>query len=541
MRSYLSYWLLLSVCGIMSCQTRTAWQPGDPSKFSIKIEALNKVNAPALQSFVWARYHDSTDGHDYWLLFGGRTNPAGNSADAASVGGLHQAVNYDSTRSDTGNHSTNNDYAYHSFPIESFNQKIYVYDVDSDNLSAINVGAFLQPVSSHIPAFPFISVNALARQYDSTLYVAGGYGPRTMNPPSPGGTITYYTNNGLTQLNVPSVIRCIRNPLQCRPLDNFPVRYDTNSLITSTGGELYKLNDTFYIAGGQHYKETDSILSHDSDVVVYDQKLIYLTSVIPFTIQNGQQFYSLNINVDTAGIITDVPLDSLNTNYADTTSKFRRRDVVVAPTFINDTFTNGFVFHGGVFRPSAVADSPGVGPFRAWDDALFIHPSLSPKYSFSTNSSVYQSYNVYSCPNFVGYDGATQNVHTFLMGGIGDGQANYWVSGFTHSVTQTIQPLGNPRGITAIPDTTGFLIGGSPKFYGAEAAFIYKTDKRLVFMQSNPDILDLNATLTAAGDSIVVGYIYGGIEADVPNPGGYKGGMTRATNKIFKVTLYRKE
>lgn len=541
MRSPFSCWLMMPVvAGILSCQTRTITSPGDPSKFSVKIEAAtDKVNAPALQSFVSARYHDSSSNRDYWLLFGGRTNPAGSSSDSKSVGGLHQAVDYNGSQSDTANHSTNNDYAYHSFPMESFNQNIYVYSVDGDSLWTIPVGQFLQPFPG-LPQFSFTSVNALARQYDNTLYVTGGYGPVTTTMPGVGDTITYYTHNAFASINVPYAIGCIRNPVNCLKVQSSPIRYGSNPLITSTGGELYKIGNTFYIAGGQHYKETDSIVNNDSDVVLYDQKLIYLTSVIPFTIQDSSLF-SLSINVNTNGIITDVPLDSLNTNFADTTSKFRRRDVVVAPTFIGNTGTSGFVFHGGVFKPGVSAQNPGQGPFSAWDDALFIHPTLQNKYSFSAHTSVYNSYNVYSCPNFVGYDNSTNNVHTFLMGGIGDGQANYWVSGFTHSVTQTIQPLASPGAIAAFPDPNGFLIGGSPKFYGAEAAFIYKTDPRLVFMQNNADILDFNATLTHAGDSIVVGYIYGGIEADVPNPGGYKGGMTRATNKIFKVTLYRKQ
>lgn len=538
MRAPFTCWLMLLIaCGILSCQTRTITAPG-ASQFSVKIQALpQKTKAPALQSFVSGRYHDSSSNRDYWLLFGGRTNPAGSTVDSASLGGLHQAVDYDSTRSDVHNHNTNNDYAYHSFPMESFNQNIYVYSVDGDSLWTIPVGQFLQQFPG-LPPFSFTSVNALARQYDNTLYVTGGYGPTTTTRPGIGDTITYYTHNAFASIDVPYAIGCIRNPINCLKVQSSPVRFGANPLITSTGGELYKIGDTFYIAGGQHYKETDSIVNNDSDVVLYDQKLIYLTSVIPFTIQDSSLF-GLSINVNTNGIITDVPLDSLNTEYADQNSKFRRRDVVVAPTFFSNTGTNGFVFHGGVFRPSASSKDPGAGPFRAWDDALFIHPGQGNGYNFSTDTSVYNSYNVYSCPNFVAYDNAGQNVHTFLMGGIGDGQANYWVSGFTHSVTQAIQPLNNFQGITTIPDSSGFLIDGSPQFYGAESTFFYKADPRLVFMQSNPDILDLNATLRNTMDSIVVGYIYGGIEADVPNPGGYKGGMTRATNKIFTVTLYR--
>ena len=41
-----------------------------------------------------------------------------------------------------------------------------------------------------------------------------------------------------------------------------------------------------------------------------------------------------------------------------------------------------------------------------------------------------KNYNVYSCPNFALYDPEGETVHSFLMGGIGDGQL-----GFTNTAT----------------------------------------------------------------------------------------------------------
>ncbi len=519
-------------------------------KFTIKIEQLtNKVNAPALQSFVHAKFHDKESG-DNWLLFAGRTNRTNtNNRIDSSLGGLHQAVKYKKGQtSDVADTNTNNDYAYFSFPFESFNKNLYVYNVDSDRVWEVNVQGLLKYIEKRLPKFnlrspSFINTNALARQYGQELYVAGGYGPKTLNKPKIGDTITYDTKSSFLKINVPCMIKCIKNKnFSCLVL-NKNVQYGSDSLITSTGGELIKINDTFYIVGGQHYWEKDSLTTSRSDSVLGFRRFIYLTSVVPFTIHNKTLPFLLRIDVNKDSIITDVsPLDRLNTKYADTSSAFRRRDVVVAPTFIKNTYTNAFVFHGGVFKPDTSKD-PGIGPFKAWDDALFIHPTfknkMGKKYTFSKDTLLYGSHNVYSCANFVGYDNDSNNVHTFLMGGIGDGKPNYWVSGFTHSVTQTIQPLDAPQKIKAFFDEEGFLIEDLPKYYGTESAFIYKTDPRLKFMKNNEEILDFNATLPNARDSIEIGYIYGGIEADIPNPGGYMGGQTRATNKIFKVTLHK--
>lgn len=79
------------------------------------------------------------------------------------------------------------------------------------------------------------------------------------------------------------------------------------------------------------------------------------------------------------------------------------------------------------------------------------------------------------------------------------------------------------------------------EFYGAEAVFI--RNEALATRPENPGIIDFDA---CKGDSIFLGYIYGGIKAYSLNPGGKTGGAdstatgygrgrSEPTNALWKV------
>ena len=103
---------------------------------------------------------------------------------------------------------------------------------------------------------------------------------------------------------------------------------------------------------------------------------------------------------------------------ADNISVMRRRDGPILPQLFKNpsssTIEQGFGFFAGVFTPTD----------GAWNDAVYIHPGfLNAESKLYTIDSAYnqKNYNVYSCPNFALYDPEGETVHSFLMGGIGDG------------------------------------------------------------------------------------------------------------------------
>mgnify|MGYP000551348432 CR=1 FL=1 len=76
--------------------------------------------------------------------------------------------------------------------------------------------------------------------------------------------------------------------------------------------------------------------------------------------------------------------------------------------------------------------------------------------------------------------------------------------------------------------------GNNPPFFGAEG--ILFTNKDLTFSQYSKEIIDANNSFSAK-NTVEIGYIFGGIEAYISNPGTYGPGKSRASNKIWKVTL----
>ena len=195
----------------------------------------------------------------------------------------------------------------------------------------------------------------------------------------------------------------------------------------------------------------------------------------------------------------------------------------------------GLTFYGGVFKPGSDND------LQAWNDAIYIHPDWATGNKLYTYDTVYdqKNHNVYACGNFVGFDKDTKLLHTFLFGGIGDGDLAPpgHLSGFTNTglhITMNVeqQPLRSK-----IADTLQNVYGTTSNLYGAESILI-KSNSSIAYKMDSQDteIIDLDATFSTK-KKVVIGHIYGGIEAYKANPGTYGSGKSAASNKIWEVTL----
>jgi hypothetical protein len=91
----------------------------------------------------------------------------------------------------------------------------------------------------------------------------------------------------------------------------------------------------------------------------------------------------------------------------------------------------------------------------------------------------------------------------------------------------------------SVPEILSDNIFGGTNFYGAESAFIFNSNANLKFMSVNgvkTEIIDADETFTP-GQSVDIGYVYGGIEAFDPRAGTYGPGNSAASNKVWKVTI----
>ena len=478
-------------------------------EYKVSITATNNINAPALQSFSHAKSGSE------WLLFAGRAN-----SKTTYEGGLH---------------NLNANYADSSFIPRSFNENIYVYNVEADEVPlSISLTEMIKTVSEKYKSTyskdtlnkyrnVFKNTNALVRQKGDYVYVLGGYGAKDSLPSN--GYITY---NHVAKIHVPSMIALVKGDYS--GVDESKLfAFGQNKNLVSTGGEMYSIGENFYLVGGHNFGKT----------AANGQK--YVDAVYSFSFNPEKQPHVLNIQINSA--ISDV--SDPKGAASDDNSIFRRRDGPVTASLyyntLNSELEESIAIYAGVFKPG---DDDHL---EAWNDAIYVHPNWAGENSkLYTYDRAYnqKNYNVYSCPDVVGYDAENKILHTFLLGGIGDGNLNgkeVSLSGFTNTgVHIQLNVDGNPLKSTNTVFSNN-LFDDSEKnthpFYGAEAIF-FKNDSASSIGQSK-EIIDLK-TLFERGDNVDVGYVFGGIESFASHPGTYGKTKSRASNKIWKVTLTKK-
>ncbi len=555
----LSFWamalltLLFSACSEPS-ESKLDASTNGPAEYTyaMSIALTENANAPELQSFAQA--YESSE----WLLFGGRYNPG-----ATKNGGLH------------GIHSKSGsglNYANHGFPPPSFNETAFVYDLNQDKVVAqIDYKGFVQQLEQWSTSLSgeaknvclsllkdtalsciyqtFRSTNAQVVQEGEFVYVVGGYGtPRGMGTNT---AASYQTFPSVAKIHVPSMISAIKGEAQNVTWNKF-FRIGFNPRLQATGGELLKIGDVLYLCGGHNFAYNDVAgLNHN-------QK--YLDAVYPFTLTDDTSAGSALVQVTILDTITDIPYKSDVFKYsADTISYLRRRDGPIVPVLFKNGsgLSQGIAYYGGVFKPvrnkSGKLSSP---PLAAWNDAVYIYGSSAGNtLSQIKRDTAYQqkNLNVYSCPDFGMYDSVSEKMYTFLPGGIGNGKSDGNLSAFTNTAVHAVLNVNNK---TSKPNfIKENIFGADSNYYGAEAVFVPATSTNVQYVevnnQSSP-IIDARNTVWQ-GDSVQVGYIYGGIEAFIASPGklvetktdtiarpGYGKGFSGSTGKIWKVTLIRK-
>ena len=511
--------------------------------YSVEVDYLSEKNAaPDLQSFAHA-----VNGSD-WLLFAGRTNSKG-----SRNGGMH---------------NFGNNYARQSFAPLSFNQQLFVYNVDNNSLDSLHLNNLLERIASLILQedggeidteelinpfsllnwkSAFRNTNPLIAQDGETLYLLGGYGYANEKD-----TLSKYykTFDHVMKLHVPTMIKVIKN--EKITLEEFYslMRFKFNSGLVSTGGEMHMVNDVLYMSGGHDYyhtitpdttitvkvvdKQGDTI-KKNVDTTLVNSIQNYVDAVYPFTVSDAD-FPFLKVSVQP--FISDVSDPS--TIAADAISKFRRRDGPILPALFQNPTTKaieeGITFYAGVFTPSG-----GV-----WNDAIYVHPSFESTGNKYTYDSLYNQNNqsVYSCPDFELFDSSDSTVHTFLLGGIGNDTTDANAQqGFTNAgVHITMDITTNPLSSSA-PAVMNNVFGNNltAPYFGAEAAMFLSNDLTHYTTTSGneTEVIDLNS-LSWSSDKADIGYVYGGIHADKMNNASYGSGGSKASNRVWTVSLTRK-
>jgi len=408
--------------------------------FSVHIVPTSINGAPGLHSFAYSQFNGK------WMLIGGRKN------------GLHDSE------------------TPFAFDVNYANDSIWVLDVNSNQSWGTAVASLPDSIRE-----PITSTNMEYFQDSATLYLVGGYGWKS-------SANEFRTFPTLTAVDIPGLQNAVINGTTINPY----FRQITDSNLAVTGGELDKMDSTYYLVFGHqfdgHYSTVDTLgyfVQH------------YTNAIRKFTIVDDGTHLSIN-----------------NYQTVSDTANFRRRDFNLA----HQIFPNrqeGLTAFGGVFRQFTTL--PYLTP-------IDIMPG-----SYNVINSFNQNLEQYSTANMPVYDSLYNMMHTIFFGGI----SLYYIDSSSVMTLDSLVPFVNT--VSKITrDSTGALTEyvmplQMPGLLGANAEFIIVP----TINSYHKKIINLNA-LTG---NTLVGYIVGGINSTLPNIFSQSPPPSTANNIIFKVYI----
>ena len=444
--------------------------------FSVSLEEVNdKYHFPNVQSFALGQSSDSNQ----WLIVGGRTN------------GMH----------DFGG----DNYEEKSFPIRNFNDTIWVYDYAQDKRYHFPVDKIEAPGS-----LLFKATNLQSFQDGNYLYLTGGFGEND-SIPNENLFEKYNTYADIGRINVDGLISAIVNNASNEEV-NKTIIYGFDEAARATGGELYKLDDHFYLAGGHVYKGMFSIRKNNTITPTSQE---YLNSIHRFKLSENENKLMLSNYTE------------ISDGFSDDSTQFRRRDLPVTPSVYFDTdgeWEEGIAMYAGVFS-SPDNKIKNIESNGAWKWPIYIYKNGT----YSIDPELEQHTNFYSAPSFVAVDRNSKTTYTTIIGGIGSANEDV----FTNRVSTIARTFNNDF------STYNTLLQPpipSKYFYGAEAFMVLNPENRL--KDAKLDVFDI--TNLERNQEIEIGVFCGGIESFINSPGGYGKGKSQASNKIWKVKIKMK-
>lgn len=413
--------------------------------FNVHMEPMNISGLGGLQSFAWGQHNGK------WLIIGGRLD------------GLHRRQPF--AAFDAAGHN---------------NQLIVVDPVAQQKWSA--------PVSS-LPIGlqeQLSSTNMEFYQEGDYLYLVGGYGYSNTSA-------DHITYPNLSAVKVPDVIDAIINGTSFT--SHF--RQITDTLFAVTGGYLNKINNTFYLTGGQKFIGRYNPMGPTHGPGFIQE---YTNASRKFTISDN----GVTLSVSHLAAINDA-------------TNLHRRDYNVVPQ-IMPSGQEGLTAFSGVFQPDV--------------DLPFLNCVNIDSTGYTVNNAFSQYYNHYHCAHIPLYSASANEMHTVFFGGI----AQYYDSSgilvqdnnvpFVKTIARVTRNANGTMAEYKLPLEMPALLGAGSEFIPIETVPHY-----------NNDVLKLD-DFTA--DTTLVGFIYGGISSTAANIFFTNTGTeSSASSQLFKVSVIK--
>ena len=413
--------------------------------FNIYIEPMNISGLGGLQAYAFGQHNGK------WLVVGGRLD------------GLHRRQ------------------PFAAFDLAGHNNQLIVVDPVAQQkwsapLSSLPISLQEQLSSTNMEFF----------QEGDYLYLLGGYGYSNT-------AADHITYPNLSAIKVPDVINAVINGSSFTSY----FRQITDTMFAVTGGYLNKINNTFYLTGGQKFIGRYNPMGPTHGPGFIQE---YTNASRKFTISDN----GVTLSVTHLPAIVDA-------------TNLHRRDYNVVPQ-IMPTGQEGLTAFSGVFQTGA--------------DLPFLNCVNIDSTGHSVNNAFSQYYNHYHCAHIPLYSASNNEMHTIFFGGI----AQYY-----DSLGVLVQDNNVPF-VKTIARVTRYANGSMaeyklpiemPALLGAGSEFIPKTD----VPRFNNEVLKLDDFTT---DSTFVGYVYGGISSTAANIFFTNTGtQSSASSQIFKVYVIK--
>lgn len=410
--------------------------------FTIYLEPMSINNSVGLQAFSYGQHNGK------WLIIGGRLD------------GLHRRqpnFSFD----DAGN-----------------NKQIIVIDPIAQQQWTTSINTLPIAIKEQLS-----STNMEFHQYGNYLYIIGGYGFNA-------ATASKKTFDNLISINVPNLIDAVINNTNI----NIHFRQISDPKFAVTGGHLKKINDLFYLVGGNQFDGNYNPMGNPT----YTQ--VYTNAIRKFSISDD------GINLSVAFLPEQYDATNLH-----------RRDFNVVPQIYADG-SEGITAFSGVFQPTI--------------NLPFLNCVNIDSINYVVNNSFQQHYNHYHCAVLPAYSKSKKEMHNVFFGGI----AQYY-----DSLGYLVQDPNVPF-VKTIARVTRDSIGvmseyklpiEMPTFLGAGSEFILNLD----IPHFTNEVINLDSLNE---DTTLAGYIYGGISSSAPNIFFINTGVeSNASSQIFKVFIIK--
>lgn len=330
------------------------------------------------------------------------------------------------------------------------------------------------------------STNMEFYQNGNYLYLVGGYGYSATAK-------NHITFSNLTAVDVSAVIKAI---IENKDFKSY-FRQITDEQFAVTGGHLEKINNTYYLVGGQKFTGRYNPMGPDHGPGFSQQ---YTNQIRKF---------SLNDNGTTISINHLPPMtDAVN---------LHRRDFNVAPQILPNG-EEGLTAFSGVFQTNI--------------ELPYLNSVNIDSKGYAVNDAFTQYYNHYDCPIVPVYSAADKQMHTVFFGGI----AQYFDNAGTLAQNNKVPFVKTVARVTREANGTMAeykLPFEMPAFLGAGAEFIPLEN---LPKYANGVIKLDNLT----NETNLIGYIYGGINSLGKTIFWRNDGtQSTANNQVFKVFLTR--